>query len=113
MKQICSILIGFLHDFAVGCWAATVFAVYWLDRGEFGAGIANLLFDLKKQFFFLGLFCIGVVLLSGVGRSFTYVSNVYGKNVEKRRRLMLFIKHLVLFSVFGIGTYWQYVTIFR
>jgi len=32
MKKAFTIFIGILHDFAAGCWAATVLAVYWVDR---------------------------------------------------------------------------------
>ena len=32
MKRIFTILIGFVHDFAAGCWLATVLAVYRLDQ---------------------------------------------------------------------------------
>ena len=32
MNKAFTIFIGFLHDFAAGCWAPSVLAVYWVDR---------------------------------------------------------------------------------
>jgi uncharacterized membrane protein len=108
MNKILTIFIGFVHDFAAGCWAATVFAVYWLDRRGQVAETAALLLDLQKQFFFIGLACVLAVFITGAGRSFTYVGNVYGKDAELVRRKMLIQKHIVLFFVFGAGIFWQY-----
>jgi len=113
MKQIFAILIGFLHDFATGCWAATVFAVYWLDRQNFTVDLLTALLDLKKQFFYAGLFSIFLVFATGAGRSFTYTNNKYGKRHERKRRTLLIIKHLLLLTIFAVGTYWQYATIFK
>ncbi len=112
MQQLLTVIIGFTHDFAAGCWAATVFAVFWLHRQNLAVELVAALFDLKKQFFYLGLACIGVVLLTGAGRTFTYVPGVYGKNAERKRRLALVIKHLLLGTVFGLGSWWQYTMVF-
>jgi len=113
MKQIFQIIIGFLHDFAAGCWAATVFAIYWINNKHFALHIVDSLFGLKKDFFQAGLVCIAVVFLTGAGRSFTYVNNVYGKKAERTRRMMLIAKHIILFAVFGYGTWWQYNAVFH
>ncbi len=115
MKKALTIFIGFLHDFAAGCWAASVLAVWWLERT---AGIRLALADdlaaLQQQFFWLGIICTATVLLAGVGRTFTYayIGSVYGERSERLRRRMLVIKHLVLLSVFGLGTWWQYLLAF-
>ena len=34
MKKALTIVIGFIHDFAAGCWAATVIAVYYPHKEE-------------------------------------------------------------------------------
>lgn len=114
MKKALSIFVGFVHDFAAGCWAATVIAIYWLhrlplDRPE----IKSVISPLKKEFFFLGLACVGIVLITGMGRTFTYAGNIYGEDAEKLRRRMLIVKHIVLFSAFGAGIYWQYIMVYR
>jgi putative copper export protein len=113
LKKIFSILIGFIHDFASGCWAATLLAVYWLDRHSVTPGLSEELFGLKTRFFYLALTCIVIILATGAGRTFTYISDVYGPDAEKMRRKMLIIKHIILFVLFGLGTFWQYFTVFR
>lgn len=113
MKKILTIIIGFIHDFAAGCWAATVFAVYWLNRQVQAFEISAVLLDLQKQFFFIGLGCVALVFITGAGRSFTYVGNVYGEDAERLRRKMLIIKHVILLLIFGAGVSWQYSLIFH
>lgn len=112
MKKIAAILIGFVHDFATGCWAATVFAVYWLHRQEGSVELLQGISALQRQFFYGGLACAAAVLLTGAGRSFTYAAGVYGPDAEKTRRRMLIGKHILLAVVFGAGTYWQYTIAF-
>jgi hypothetical protein len=113
VKKIMSIFIGFVHDFAAGCWAATVLGVYWLSRQTATTDVGVVLFGLKKQLFYLGIVCVFLVFATGAGRTFTYVGNVYGEDAEKIRRKMLIVKHIFLLAVFGAGTYWQFVMIFR
>jgi putative copper export protein len=70
MKKALTIFIGFLHDFAAGCWAATVLAVYWVDRIASGRPELKPLFDtLEPRFFWAGVLYTVVVLLavSGLG----------------------------------------------
>lgn len=115
MKKVFTIFIGFVHDFAAGCWAATVLAVWWLDR-SIGASAAFVepLRALQREFFWLGVGCTMTVFLAGMGRTFTYayIGTVYGEQSEQLRRRMLIIKHIVLLTIFGLGTWWQYVLAF-
>jgi putative copper export protein len=113
MKKILFILIGFIHDFAAGCWGATLLAIYWLDQQSVAAGLSEALLGLKKQLFYAAIVCIAIIFATGAGRTFTYVSGVYGPDVERIRRKMLITKHVILFIVFGLGTYWQYTMVFR
>ncbi len=115
MKKALTIFIGFLHDFAAGCWGATVLAVYWIHRMELEKNLGALFFGLKKQFFFIGLACVGTVLAAGAGRMFTYayVGNVYGDEGEKLRKRMLVVKHIILFVLFSAGIYWQYELVYH
>lgn len=115
IKRAVTILIGFFHDFATGCWAATVLMVYWLDRlSPETPETQSALEALEREFFYIGLGCIAIVLVAGVGRTFTYayVGSVYGEDAERLRRQMLIVKHMILFCVFGAGTYWQYTMAF-
>ncbi len=113
MKKALTIFIGFVHDFAAGCWAATVVAIYWLSNQALPPELEGLILGLKKEFFYAGVACIILVFATGAGRSFTYVDNVYGENAERMRRKMLLIKHIFLLSVFGAGIYWQYTMVFQ
>jgi hypothetical protein len=113
MKTIGTILVGFVHDFASGCWLATVLAVYWIDKQIVSHELLSALFGLKKQFFYFGLLFTLTVLASGAGRTLTYVNNVYGEDSEKIRRKMLIVKHILLPIVFSFGTYWQYIMVFK
>jgi putative copper export protein len=112
VKRTLTIVIGFVHDFAAGCWAATVLAIYWLSKQTFSAEIASVALQMKKQFFWFGIACVFLVFATGAGRTFTYVTDVYGPDAERTRRRMLIIKHVVLLTIFGAGTYWQYTMTF-
>lgn len=115
MKKVFTIFIGFIHDFAAGCWGASVLAIYWVDRlSERQPELRGLLGGLERQFFWAGIACVVLVLIAGMGRTFTYayVGDVYGTDAEKMRRKMLVIKHVVLFAVFGLGIWWQYRLVF-
>ncbi|MDP3103029.1 MAG: hypothetical protein Q8M95_00300 [Candidatus Methanoperedens sp.] len=114
MKKSITIFVGFIHDFASGCWAATVLAIYWINNLQSrNPQLAEALSPLEIEFFYLGLACVGIVLLTGMGRTFTYIENVYGEDAEKLRKKMLIIKHILLFGIFGTGTYWQYTMVFN
>ncbi len=112
MKNYLTIIIGFIHDFATGFWAATVLAIYWLHRQQLNnTQIAPSLTFLESELFYLGLASVGIVLITGMGRTFTYIENVYGEEAEMIRKKMLIIKHTVLFGIFGSGLYWQYTMV--
>ena len=115
MKKAFTIFIGFIHDFAAGCWAASVPAVYWLDHAASQQPELKPVLDgLERQFFWAGIACVAVVLLAGMGRTFTYayIGEVYGADAEKLRKKMLIVKHVVLMLIFGSGIYWQYLMVF-
>ncbi len=108
MNKSITILTGFIHDFAAGCWAATILAIYWLHRLHIENKEYEILIPLEKDFFLFGLFCVGLVFITGIGRTFTYIENIYGPDAEKLRKKMLIIKHILLFIIYGTGILWQY-----
>jgi hypothetical protein len=112
MKKSLTVIIGFVHDFASGCWAATVFAVAFLDARVADNGPTVVLAELEQSFFWIGIACIAVVFATGAGRTFTYVDQHYGPEAERQRRRLLIVKHLILVVVFGAGTAWQYAMAF-
>lgn len=114
-KKAVTIFIGFLHDFAAGCWGATVLAIYWLDKAATQRPeLMLVLGGLERRFFWAGTASVAIVLLAGMGRTFTYayIGDVYGADAEKMRRKMLIVKHIVLLTVFGLGIWWQYRVVF-
>lgn len=109
MKRVLTIVNGFVHDFAAGCWAASVLAVWWLQRAmPTDTGAALVLATLQRRFFWIGVGCTALVLATGAGRGFSYVDNFYGAAAEAGRRRLLVAKHLLLFGIFGAGTWWQF-----
>jgi uncharacterized membrane protein len=112
MKKALTIVIGFLHDFAAGCWASTVLGIYWLNRQAASAELNAMIFGLKRQLFYAGIVCVVLVFATGAGRTFTYLGGVYGKDAEQMRRKMLIAKHIVLVTVFSLGIWWQYTMIY-
>ncbi len=113
MNKTVTIVIGFIHDFAAGCWLATVLVVYRLQQISLAPGPQAAIIALQKEFFYIGIACMCVVFGAGAGRTFTYVNNVYGADAEKSRRKLLVLKHVILFIVFGLGAFWQYTMIYH
>jgi len=85
-----------------------VLAVYRLEKVMLATGSQGAVNTLQKEFFYIGIVCIFIVFGAGAGRTFTYIPDVYGKDVEASRRKMLIMKHAILLLVFGSGTFWQY-----
>lgn len=112
MKKAITITIGFLHDFSAGCWAAALLATWRLNCVQLAPDGQDAVDRLMREFFYIGLVCMHLVIVAGAGRTFTYISNVYGPDAEKARRRLLMIKHVILAVVFGLGTYWQYRMVF-
>ena len=108
MRGVAAVVVGFVHDLAAGCWAASLAAVWYLDRQEVAGEAAMVLAALERHFFVVGVACVALVFATGAGRTFTYVPNVYGERDEARRRRALIFKHVLLFVVFGGGLWWQY-----
>lgn len=75
MNKYLTILIGFIHDFSAGCWAASIMAIYWLHGLHLQGTEYEVLISLEKDFFYAGLIFVGIVLITGMGRTFTYIEN--------------------------------------
>ena len=108
------VLNGFIHDFASGYWLSSMIAIYLLSRfqGEYPA-VAGVLKIIERFFFWNSIGAVVVILGTGAGRTFTYVDNVFGEQTEQTRRRMLVIKHIVLFTIFGVGSWWAYRATFH
>lgn len=77
--------------------------------------LGNVLQELQQQFFWIGVVSIFLIFGAGAGRTFTYayIGEVYGQESEATRRRMLMVKHILLLSIFGAGTWWQYTMAFH
>ena len=111
MKKILRTLIGHGHNLATRCWAMTVLAVYWLNRRSLGnTEMQSSLDELNKVLFYLGLFCIAVIILAGSGRTFypTDVKKIFDQKREKDRIRQLIKMYLSLFLFFFIVIHWRF-----
>jgi len=108
MKKTLIILNAYIHDFASALWLVTVLLVYWVGRYVPPPGSEEFFFQVKREFFFLGGGSLVVILLTGIGRTIAYRSGLYGDKAEKVRKVLLVIKHILGFLLYGAGTYWQY-----
>lgn len=113
MKRALTVLVGFVHDFAAGIWAASVLAVWWIHRSPSLGSAESVLRPLMRQFFWIGVASVVLVMATGAGRTFTYVDGFYRADAERLRRRALIVKHVVLLGVFGSGMLWQYGMAFR
>lgn len=92
----------------------TVVAVYWFDRLSRGNTVPqSVITGLNKELYYLGLVCIGIILLAGTGRTFypNDVKKIFDKAREKERIQQLSKMYLILFVVFFAGIYLRYGTI--
>jgi len=115
IKKTAVILNGFVHDFAAGIWLAAVAAIVLIHRMHQGLAvdIVTILNRLEHIFFWSSVVAMVVIVATGAGRTFTYVENWYGPDAERVRRRMLIIKHVVLFSAFGVGYLVVYPLVFH
>lgn len=113
MKRLLAVVIGFVHDWSAGIWAAAVLGIWWVSRAEAPPEAGPVLAALCRRFFWISVGAVIVVFATGAGRTFTYVDGVYGPDAERARRKALAVKHVFLFLVFGSGTAWAYSLAFR
>ncbi|OGW34399.1 MAG: hypothetical protein A2X58_03255 [Nitrospirae bacterium GWC2_56_14] len=108
-KKIAVVLNGFIHDFATGYWLSSLMAIRFLHsfQGKH-ASVSDLLGIIERFFFWNSIGAMVAILATGAGRSFTYVDNVFGEQTEQTRRTMLIVKHVILFLIFGAGSWWTY-----
>ncbi len=114
LKKAAVVLNGFVHDLATGCWLASVGSVVFLHRFQAESPeIALPLGRIERIFFWCGIVLVVLILATGGVRAFTYLDNFYGPGTEKLRRKMLIIKHLILFAIFGAGTWLSWTMAFH
>lgn len=107
------VLNGFVHDFATGYWLAAMIAIHLLHRfqQEYPA-VAAILGRIERFFFWNTIAAVVIIFATGGMRTFTYVDNFYGADVEKTRRRLLIAKHVILIALFAAGGFWAYIRAF-
>ncbi|CAG0950094.1 hypothetical protein [Geobacter sp.] len=115
IRNVAVILNGFIHDFAAGIWLAAIASIALIHRMHQAQPqeIIAVLNRLEHIFFWGSVVSMVIIMATGAGRTFTYVDNWYGADAERVRRRMLIIKHVVLFSFFGVGYLIIYPMVFH
>jgi uncharacterized membrane protein len=75
--------------------------------------VAATLNLLERMFFWWSVVAAVLIMATGAGRTFTYVDNWYGEDAERERRKALIIKHVILFSAYGVGYLWVWGKVFH
>lgn len=110
MKAWLIIINNFVHDLFTGLWISSVLVIYLVGRKAGftqGTGLAASLQEVMKVFFWLGVFSILVIIITGIFRLFEYRSKNSGV-LEPLKKKILIIKHILLGAIFLGGTYLAY-----
>jgi len=114
IKKTAIVLNGFIHDFSTGYWLASMITIILLHNFQAQyPEVSELLMVIEQFFFWNTIVAVVVIFATGGIRTFTYVDNFYGKEIEDSRRKLLIIKHFILFAIFGISGYFAYIMAFH
>lgn len=114
VKKTVVIVNGFIHDFAAGIWLATIVTIAVLHDAHLkDAAVVSTLNHLERMFFWWSVGAAVLIMLTGAGRTFTYVDNWYGEDAEQERRKALITKHVFLFFAYALGYFWVWGKVFH
>ena len=71
--------------------------------------ITNLTKRLQSKLFILALICLGIVLITGIIRGYTFRYYGWTGDVAKDRKRLLMVKHIIIGTVVLIGLYYQFI----
>jgi len=114
MKAWLIIINNFVHDLFTGLWISSVLVIYLLGRKagfEQGTPLATSLQEVMKVFFWLGVFSILVIIITGIFRLREYKLQNSGASEPVKKRVLI-LKHILLGGVFLAGTYLAYIHAF-
>lgn len=107
------IINSFIHDVATGAWISTLFVMTYLkselDHQASLQAITNLTNRLQGKLFMLAVFCLGIVLITGIIRGLTFRYYGWTGDVARGRKQLLLVKHIILGTVVLIGLYYQFI----
>lgn len=117
MKAWLIIINNFVHDLFAGLWISTILVIYILGRKvRFAEEILLApLKDVMRVFFWLGIFSISMIIMTGIFRFFNYRTTNPGTSEPIRKNMktkILILKHILLGLVFVGGTYIAYSNTF-
>jgi putative copper export protein len=114
MKDWLIIINNFVHDLFTGLWTSTILVIYLLDKKAVSAqeiSLASSLQEVMRVFFWLGLFSILIIIISGIIRLRGYkLQNKIETGLLKKKILIL--KHILFGAIFLGGTYLGYIYAF-
>ena len=114
LKKTAIVVNGFIHDFSTGYWLASMITITLLHNFQTKfPEVSGLLLVIEQFFFWNTIGAVIVIFATGGIRTFTYVDNFYGKEIEDSRRKLLVIKHIIMLAIFGIGGYFAYIMAFH
>jgi putative copper export protein len=114
LKKGLIVVNGFVHDFAAGIWLAAIIAIVWLHDAHLKEpATAKVIGVIEHRMFWASVAAALLIIATGAGRTFTYVDNWYGEDAESQRRKALIVKHLVLFTAYGLGYLWVWSKVFH
>jgi len=114
IKKSLVVVNGFVHDFAAGIWLAAIVAIAWLhDAHLLEPSTSAVLNVLERRLFWSSVVAALLIIATGAGRTFTYVDNWYGEDAEVARRRALIVKHVILFTAYGLGYLWVWKKVFH
>lgn len=109
MKYWLIIINDFIHDLSTGLWASSLLTIFLIEKKLNyirGSPAALSIQEIKMVFFWLGLSSVVIIAVTGVFRYLSYKTEENNNRYIKNRALI--IKHIILGTIFLIGTYIAY-----
>jgi len=101
---------NFGHDMFTGLWISSILVIYLLDRKAGfvqGTLTATLLQEVMKVFFWLGIFSVLIIIITGIFRFVNYGSTNTDASKPAKKKILI-LKHIFLVAIFLGGTYLAY-----
>jgi len=110
MKTFLIIINNFVHDLFTGLWISTILLIYLLSRkagSAQGTHLASSLQEIMRAFFWLGILCTLIIIITGIFRSIHYGFMNSGTLGPAKKKILI-SKHILLGLVILGGTYLAY-----
>lgn len=109
MKNWLIIINNFAHDLFTGLWVSAFLVIYLLEKKVpfLQEALADALKDIMKVFFALGISSLVIIIITGAFRSIYYRSSESGTVMAVKRKILI-LKHILLGTLFLLGTYLAY-----